>query len=381
MGGANAAEKFAAVAERVPMKKDFNFTALRAVFACVLFFIAPAVAVRAQDDGPRTGFQTSGSWQGETHLPVDVVFVYGWDEGRLSSWQEGGYETWMMTGASWLSKKTEVVVENPEIVQTMESGQPFEMIPGRAWVIPLEPWIEEIKGRAAEAVENGARGILPEEPEYFASNGYGAGFKKAWEEYYGEPWSPPHESFENQWKANRLKSHLYTEFYREVFSFTKSLDPELECIIPAHSNINYADWRIVAPHHSFASLPHTDGFIAQVWTGTAKHAHMLGGHPVRDTFSYAFLEYAAFAGLAAGTGLELWFLTDPVEDAKGASWKNLRAWYEETLAAALMFPSVNRFECTPWPRRVFTGSDKYGGGPIPQDYATELLTVWSAQAE
>ncbi|MFH1537513.1 MAG: hypothetical protein ABIH66_01045, partial [bacterium] len=70
-----------------------------------------------------------------------------------------------------------------------------------------------------------------------------------------------------------------------------------------------------------------------------------------------------------------------MEDAKGAPWEELRDWYEQTLVAALLQPGVNRYECIPWPRRVLIANTLYGGSEIPQDYATELLTVWAAQRE
>jgi len=351
-------------------------------FLSGLIFLILISGAASGDEQPgylQTSFQTSIGWMEELNIPADVAIVYSHEADRLDSWREAGYETWMMTGASWLSKNAPIVTENPGIVQFSRTGAPFEMIAGRAWVIPTEPWIEHIKGISTKAIKNGARAILPEEPEFFASNGYGQAFKQAWRDYYGETWTPPHDSVEGQWKSNQLKSHLFTEFYRQVFSHVKQIDPGVKCIIPVHSNLNYADWRIVAPHYSFSSIPDTDGFIAQVWTGTAKHAHMVGGQPVSDTFAYAFLEYGYFSGLAQNADLDIWFLTDPVEDAKGASWDDLRSWYEDTLTAALMYPGVNRYECTPWPNRVFRSDGLYGNAPIPQEYAAELFTIWSAQ--
>ncbi|MFC1474787.1 hypothetical protein ACFLQK_01970, partial [bacterium] len=51
----------------------------------------------------------------------------------------------------------------------------------------------------------------------------------------------------------------------------------------------------------------------------------------------------------------------------------------QTLVASLMFPDVNRYEVTPWPNRVFRSTGIYGGSPIPDEYVTELLTVWAAE--
>jgi hypothetical protein len=354
------------------MRRISVFTAI----ALVLLARAAAVA-----DGPRTGFQEWNAWREEIHLPADVVFVYSDEAARIKSWADHGFETWVMLGASWLDKQTDIVVQHPEIKQTISDGTPFEMIPGRAWVVPVQPWIDWFNRRVDKALEAGARGILPEEPEFFASTGYSESFKKAWREHYGEPWRAPHETLENNWRAGQLKAYLYEEFFRQVCGHVKSRDASVACLVPAHSNPNYTDWKIIAPHHAFFALEDTDGFIAQVWTGTAKHAHMLGGEPFASTFHYAFLEYSYFAELVRGTRKHAWFLTDPVEDAKGASWSDLEAWYEDTLAAALLHPSVNRYEIAPWPSRIFISTDLYGDGPVPESYKNQLFTIWKAQRE
>lgn len=349
---------------------------LAPVLICIFSLIVPLHFAAAE---PHTAFQSSADWKPELHIPIDLAMVYSTNPERIKTWADRGFETWTMIGASWLGKNNDIVVENPEIVQMSRGGVNFEMIPGRAWVVPVGPWIEYTKGRVAQAIEVGAKGILPEEPEFFASTGYSESFKEAWKNFYGEEWQAPYSSATAQWRASRLKAHLFTEFYREVFKHVKKIDPNVKCLIPAHSNPNYADWKIVAPHHAFMSLDETDGFVGQVWTGTAKHRHFLGGASYASVFDFSFLEYSYFAELVAGTGKEVWFLTDPVEDAKGAAWEDLRDWYEQTLVAALLQPGVNKYECVPWPRRVFTSSDLYGGSPIPDEYATELLSVWAAQ--
>lgn len=343
------------------------------VFAAVLLCARAALAGEAM-----TSFQSSGVWRAELHLPIDVAMFYGVRADGIKSWADHGYETWSMFGASWLSKNAPVVVDNPQIAQRSADGSPFEMIPGRAWIVPVGPWIEYSKGLVDQAIAGGAKGILPEEPEFFVSTGYSDAFKQAWRDYYGEEWRAPNMSLENNWKANKLKAHLFTEYYRAVFGHAKSLDPAVKCVIPTHSNPNYADWNVVAPHHEFISLPHTDGMIAQVWTGTAKHPHFVGGESFASVFDYSRLEFGFFDALTAGTGKDVWFLNDPVEDEVGAAWTDLRNWFEQTLIASLMFPNVNKFEAVPWPPRVFISTDTYGDGPIPEDYATELFTVWTA---
>lgn len=363
--------------------KNINGIVLLVIIALSAYLLNP-ISGSAQNTTKelKTGFQAYSYWSSGLNLPVDIAMVYGSDPKKISSWSERGYAVWSMFGASWLGKNEEIVRQHPEIVQMLPGGVPFEMIPGRAWVVPTEPWRAHIKKIVRGLVAGGARGILPEEPEFFASTGYSASFKSEWRKLFNEPWQAPNSSLTAQWKANRLKSHLFTEFYRDVFQYTKSLDPTIKCLVPVHSNLNYADWNIVSPHHAYYALPTVDGFIGQVWTGTAKHAHPLAGRPLADTFSYSFLEYSYFQNLVAGTNKSAWLLTDPVEDAQGATWDNLKAWYENTVTAALMQPHINTYEVTPWPERVFLNSKTYGGNgglPIPEDYAAELMAVWAAQ--
>jgi hypothetical protein len=348
----------------------------------ILISCSAAECADTTSQNPKTGFQTSQPWSAGLNMPSDVAMTYGPNPDKVKSWADSGYTVWSMFGASWLGKDEEIIKKHPEIVQMLSGDVPFEMIPGRAWVVPTQPWREYIKEIIGRQVAAGAGAILPEEPEFFATTGYSKAFKDEWQKFYGTQWQAPNSSLTAQWNANRLKANLFAEFYRDVFDYTKSLKLNVMCLVPTHSNLNYADWGIVAPHNAFAALPSSDGFIAQVWTGTAKHPHPLGGTPFASVFDYAFLEYSYFNNLLSGTGKASWLLTDPVEDAQGASWADLRSWYEATLTAALMQTEINTYEVSPWPERFLIWASSYGGNPgipIPQEYASELMTVWSAQ--
>jgi len=342
-----------------------------------LFLFGAAVARQ-----PRTSFQTSREWRPELHLPADIAIVYGTNPGLIESWKSRGFIPFAMFSASWLSKDAEIVKNNPGIVQMMAGGQPFEMIPGRAWVSPTKPWREYMKSLADAHIEAGARAILPEEPEYFASTGYEDAFKKEWREFYGQPWRGPYTTPASVWKANELKAHLFEEFYKDLCGHVKEKAPDVLCIVPMHSNLNYAQWGIVSPHHAISALKSVDGFVGQVWTGTARGMQKVGGSIESDVFSYSLLEYNYFENLTAGSGKSLILLTDPVDDREGDSWAKLRDWHEDTLVAALMQMRAAYYEVVPWPERVFLSKDKYGaagGSAIPQEHASALMTMWSAQ--
>ena len=83
--------------------------------------------------------------------------------------------------------------------------------------------------------------------------------------------------------------------------------------------------------------------------------------------------------MVKGTGRQMWFLHDPIEDNPGFDWNDYRKNYLCTVAASLLHPKVNTYEICPWPNRVFT--EKYprndpAGEPIPAEYATLLNNMF-----
>ncbi len=157
----------------------------------------------------------------------------------------------------------------------------------------------------------------------------------------------------------------------------------VRCYVATHSLLNYAHWRIVSPESSLARLSGCDGYIAQVWTGTARTPNLYRGQLRERTFETAFLEYGAMMNLVRATGRRVWFLNDPVEDNPDHDWTDYRVNWESTMVASLFQPDVWRFEVAPWPERVFGG--RYPAGarpedrqPMPPAYATEMQTVINA---
>jgi hypothetical protein len=159
--------------------------------------------------------------------------------------------------------------------------------------------------------------------------------------------------------------------------------------VPTHSLINYAHWKIVSPESSLIQVG-ADGFIAQVWTGTARTPNVYRGIKKERTFEAAFFEYGAMMNVVQASGGTVWFLNDPIEDNPDHSWEDYRTNWESTLTASLLWPQVWRFEVMPWPERIFRGryptvdkSRRKPGEPvvkepIPRDYASEMMTVITA---
>jgi len=140
--------------------------------------------------------------------------------------------------------------------------------------------------------------------------GWSAGFKRAWQAYYNEPWIEPDSSPDAQYRASKLKYYLYRRALAQVFDFVreygKSHGRKIACYVPTHSLINYASWGIVSPESSLLEVG-CDGYIAQVWTGTARTPNFYQGEKKERTFETAFLEYGVMQNLVRGTDRRMWF--------------------------------------------------------------------------
>jgi hypothetical protein len=343
----------------------------------------------------RTCFQTGGPWGDAGNLRSDVAIVYGIDAGlpaRLRSWRDRGYRVHVMTGVAWGAYQDYLYgrfdgINHEDEAQTDRDGNPhrhgnsrdiFYMCPGTNYGKFLCVGVQR-------ALEAGAEAIHLEEPEFWVQDGYEGGFKREWRNYYGEEWQPPHSSVDAQWRASKLKYFLYRRALQQVFDYVADYNRRagghVRCYVPTHSLLNYAHWRIVSPESSLARLNGCEGYIAQVWTGTARTPNLYRGRLRERTFDTAFLEYGAMQNLVRATGRAVWYLNDPVEDNPDHDWPDYQANWESTLTASLFQPQVWRFEVAPWPERVFGGrypSSSPDPKPIPAAYATELQTVFNS---
>ncbi|MBI1319671.1 MAG: hypothetical protein GC168_12095 [Candidatus Hydrogenedens sp.] len=359
--------------------------------ALAALFLAP----HAFAEPPRdyTSFQDAAPYSPETDVAADVAMVYGLHDfaQRAKEWRENGYHVSMMTGISWgqyadYYGKDEAFKKDE--VQTMANGELRMHGKNVGYNVPTPAYIEYIKRLVEPAVDAGALGIFLEEPEFWANTGWSAGFQAEWERRYGEPWQAPDSSVDAQYRASRLKYELYTHALQEVFRHVKARAAEqgktVECHVPTHTLINYAHWHIVSPMSALMDVPEVDGYIAQVWTGTARTPNRFRDRMRERTFETAYFEYAQALAMVRPTGRKVWFLADPIEDNPNHTWEDYKLNYEATITASLLFPEVHRFEVMPWPRRIFTGSypkadekDAEREG-IPEDYAAEILTVINA---
>ena len=193
-------------------------------------------------------------------------------------------------------------------------------------------------------IDAGITSIYLEEPEFWMRGGYSEAFQSEWQKYYNFPWRPQHESPENTYLSNKLKYHLYYNALDKIFTYAKeygkSKGLDIKCYVPTHSLINYTSWQIVSPEASLASLDCVDGYIAQVWTGTAREPNYYNGVQKERVFENAFLEYGCMKSMTAPLNRKMYFLTDPIED-RAKDWLDYKINYQATFAAQLMYPMVD----------------------------------------
>lgn len=343
----------------------------------------------------RTVFQTGAPYSDRLNLRSDVAIVYGFDKtmpARVKSWRDKGYKVHLMTGVAWGEYQDYYYgrwdgINHEDEAQTRKNrekvghgGDVYYMSPGKNYGKYLAEGVRR-------ALEVGVEAVHLEEPEFWEFGGYGEGFKREWQDYYGEPWQDPASSVDARWRAAKLMYFLYLRALQQVFDsineYNEARGTKVRCYVPTHSLLNYAHWGIISPESSLAKLKGCHGYIAQVWTGTAREPNFYEGVKKERTFETAFLEYGSMQNLVRATGREVWYLSDPIEDNPNHDWGDYRRNYHSTLVASLLQPEVAKYEVMPWPERIYTGSypseaDPKIRVPIPESYATELQVVINA---
>ena len=350
-----------------------------------------------------TGCQEHRPWSPRTDLQFDFIMVYGVNDHmreRIQAYWEHGYVVALMAGCAWGDYQDYLDGawdgrKHWEESQCDRYGEPIMHGAGSPYLCPAPSFSRYLLEKLKPAVDAGVEAIYLEEPEFWDAAGYSPAFRSAWRAYYGETWQPPHSSCENHFRASGLKAHLYRRLLSEVFSglksYAKSQGRNLACYVATHSLINYSQWKIMSPESAMAREPVVDGFIAQVWTGTARAGNVYQGLYTERVFENAFLEYGILRELARDPGRRIWLLHDPVEDNPEYTWESFRDNYLATVVASLMVPDVFRYEVAPWPDRIFNGvypkkgcighgglqpgQEMEGAKPIPASYAEQICTL------
>ncbi len=337
--------------------------------------------------GPKPPELNPPTWQRWTS-----ALVYGIDASlpeRMKTWRDQGYRIHVMTGVAWGNYQDYFYgrfdgIDHQDEAQTERSGRKIGHGGDVYYMCPGTNYGKFLCVGVQRALDGGTEAIHLEEPEFWVRAGYSEGFKREWQNYYGEPWQPPHTSVDAQWRSSKLKYFLYRRALQQVFDYVRDYNHRtgrhVRCYVPTHSLLNYAQWGIVSPESSLARLNGCDGYIAQVWTGTSREPNRFRGEVRSRTFETAFLEYGAMQNLVRATGRRVWYLNDPIEDNPNHDWNDYQRNWESTLVASLFQPQIADYEIAPWPERIFNGrfprsAPREDRRPIPPAYATELQTV------
>ncbi len=358
--------------------------------------------VQQEERIEKTAFQSGQPWRPTIDNRADVAIVYGVGgnpsdkvndpstfENRVQSWRDRGYITHFMTGIAW-GGYIDYFTGKWDGKEHLDEGQVTKqgdtiwhgrMVP---YIVPSKNYIKYIQeAHIKRVIDAGIDAIYLEEPEFWARGGYSESFKREWKDFYGFDWRPQHESAENTYLANKLKYHLYYRALNECFTYAKEYGKtkgmDVRCYVPTHSLVNYAQWQIVSPEASLASLPCVDGYIAQVWTGTSREPNFFNGIRKERVFENAFLEYGCMESMTAPTGRKVFFLTDPIEDWP-RDWADYKKNYQATFTAKLLYPDNNNYEVMPWPERIYEGlyktsQDSNEKTKIPRFYSTQMQVM------
>ena len=377
----------------------------RALLAATLAAAVVATAALADPttrprEEERLSFQAIEPYRDSINLNADVAMVYDLDvtlPERIRGYIEAGYIPHVMSGVTW-GEYAEYYygdfdgVNHMDEVQMQADGELIGHGKDNYYICPTIPYGNFLIKGVKMAMDAGAEAIHMEEPEYWVRAGYSEGFKREWQDYYGEPWVDPVSSPDAQYRASKLKYYLYRRTLQQIFDFVdeyeKELGRDVKKYVPTHSMLNYAHWGIVSPQSSLLEVG-CDGYIAQVWTGTSRTPNVYEGRKRQRTFETAFLEYCSMQNLVRASGRRMWYLNDPIEDNPRHSWWDYRTNWESTLVASLLQPDVWHYEIMPWPHRIFERdypstqpvTDETPRVPIPAEYQTELQAVITAMGD
>jgi hypothetical protein len=339
------------------------------IAALIVCTVAPAVSEgnAPQSARPYTSFQTPTPYMPENDLRTDAVILYSADPAAIKSWADKGYIVQTMYG---FRVGEDYIKKHPEEGQTTADGTILTCGPGSYYMVPAPNRVKAAIDYFTQAINGSTTAVIPEEPEFFAIAGYSESFKKAWRDYYKEPWRDPASSIEARYKSERLKARMELDMVKAILDSAQKQKSSVTRMVAFHSPVNYHSWGIVFPHYQCLMLPSLQEIIGQVWTGTARTPCLYEGVMAERTFENALLEYSSLYNLARGTGKRMWFLMDPLEDNLERSMEDYHINYEKTLIASLMYPEIDSYEVMPWPTRIF--------GRVPDSYATLITTVVNA---
>jgi len=226
--------------------------------------------------------------------------------------------------------------------QCLDSGDPHQpFAPANFFVVPTEHRIEWHWLLSSRAIDLGARQVMYEEPEFWHGTGYSEVMKRKYWEMYGEEvaWKDRTCTFLQRWRMERLKEKVLGDAYSELFRRVKEKDTGVTTIIPMHDIASYQLAKITSCFVQAMKNPDADVIQSQTWDWALEWA---GDEKIA---AYVDLAYWVFSSKFR-KDLELWLLTDPVDDPLNVEVQNLRDYRAAVDAGILLGFYTHHI---PWP--------------------------------
>ena len=326
----------------------------------------------------------------------DVNCAYGCGDDlkdRIRQFKSRGYVVHLMTGIAWggydefINGKWDGI-DHRDCIQRERSGA-ISREHCHYYYCPTIPYVNYLVERFKKCIDWGVDAIHVEEPEYLSESGYSEAFKREYKLYYHTDWVAPHESVDARYKVSGLQAYLYRRAIDRAASEScayalEKYGKEIKFYVPTHSLLNYTQWKVLSPEGTLTDIPSLTGIKGQVWSGTSSEPNVYRGLKKDRCFETAFLEYGVLQELVRGTGRDMIFDNDPIEDRPDYTWQTYRDRFIETQVASYLQPHVDKFAVCPWPTRIFGPNSKYpskdpNATRIPADYASLLMNLFQLE--
>jgi len=237
----------------------------------------------------------------------------------------------------WL--QTNYGVNEQQRLDTGAAHEPFA--PANFFVVPTEHRIEWHWLLSSAAIDLGARQVMYEEPEFWQGTGYSDVMKQKYRELYGEEvtWKDRTCTFLQRWRMERLKEKVLGDAYAELFSRVKDKDAGVTTIIPMHDIASYQLAKITSCFVQAMKNPDADVIQSQTWDWALEWASD------EKIAAYVDLAYWVFSSKFRND-LQLWLLTDPVNDPLEVEMQNVRDYRSAVDAGILLGFYTHHI---PWP--------------------------------
>ncbi len=248
----------------------------------------------------------------------------------------------------WLSER--YGVDERQRFDDGSANEPFA--PANYFVVPTEHRVEWHWLLSRNALELGASQVCYEEPEFWKGTGYSSIMKEKYRQLYGEDvaWKDDSCTFRQRFRMEKLKEEVLGEAYVELFDKIKSHYPNVTTIIPMHDIASYQIAKITSPFAQNLKNRNADVIQSQTWDWALEWASD------ERIAAYFDLAYWVFSSKFR-PDLQLWLLTDPVNDPLQVNMQNVRDYRAAVDAGILLGYYTHHI---PWPMSRLSAIRKKG---------------------